>query len=269
MRYWTGTTWTSTCSSDIGLQLATMQARSMDGRASEEIAVMLRKPCGQGSTCLTRARRGDDSGFTLIELLVAIVVIGIIVVPLVNAVIGDLRNTDATTARLSESHDVQMATAYFAQDVQAAGVRDYTVKNTAYFPLKQSIETVRGDRRRYPCGAAAPPAVVRFAWDDFSAGAGSAATQTRVAYVVENGNELHRVVCAGSAHPASDVRIAQNLVAPYAVVSCANRSGAAAACTGTGTAVPASASLTLTLRDARSAAGTPYTVTLTGQRRQS
>jgi prepilin-type N-terminal cleavage/methylation domain-containing protein len=220
---------------------------------------------------LTRARRGGDSGFTLIELLVAVVVLGIIVVPLVNVVIGYLHSADATTARLSESHDVQMATAYFAQDVQAAGVRDYTVTSTAYFPLKQSIETgVAAAAGGYPCGAAGlPPAVVRFAWDDFSAGAGSAATQTRVAYVVENGNELHRVVCAGSATPASDVRIAQNLIAPYAVVSCADRSGTAVACTGTGTAVPASASLTLTLRDARSAAGTPYTVTLTGQRRQS
>jgi type II secretory pathway pseudopilin PulG len=51
VRYWTGSTWTSTCSSDIGLQLATVQARSVDGRATEEIAVVLRKPCGQGSTC--------------------------------------------------------------------------------------------------------------------------------------------------------------------------------------------------------------------------
>jgi type II secretory pathway pseudopilin PulG len=51
VRYWTGSAWTSTCSTDIGLQLATVQARSVDGRAAEELAVVLRKPCGQGSTC--------------------------------------------------------------------------------------------------------------------------------------------------------------------------------------------------------------------------
>lgn len=51
VRYWTGSGWGATCSSDQGLQLATVQVRSADGRAVERSAVVLRLPCGQGSSC--------------------------------------------------------------------------------------------------------------------------------------------------------------------------------------------------------------------------
>jgi prepilin-type N-terminal cleavage/methylation domain-containing protein len=69
-----------------------------------------------------RGRRPDD-GVSLIELLVAIVLLGVIAVPLGNAVISFFRNTNATTNRLAESHDSQISSAYFAQDVQSIGVR--------------------------------------------------------------------------------------------------------------------------------------------------
>lgn len=213
----------------------------------------------------------DDAGFTLVELLMSIVILGIIAVPLGEVVLGYLRNADATTARMSESHDAQMAAAYFAQDVQAVGVRDYTVVVDAFFPLKQSVETgVAAGGGLYPCGGAGTPdAVVRLAWDDFPSGAAAPATQSRVAYVVESGTELHRLVCKGSATPSADVVVAHHLVGPFATVACADSSGAAIACTGSGSAVPGSVSLALTIHDPQSTAGSTYTVTLTGQRRQS
>jgi hypothetical protein len=43
----------------------------------------------------------------------------------------------------------------------------------------------------------------------------------------------------------------------------------AATCTGAGTAVPGTVSLRLTIQDPQSEAGSTYSVTLTGQRRQS
>ena len=52
VRYWTATsTWAATCSSDRGLQQVTVQVSSPDGRAAESAVVVVRKPCGQGSTC--------------------------------------------------------------------------------------------------------------------------------------------------------------------------------------------------------------------------
>jgi type II secretory pathway pseudopilin PulG len=51
VRYWTGTTWTSTCSSDLGLQQVTVQVQSDDARATESSVLVVRKPCGQGSSC--------------------------------------------------------------------------------------------------------------------------------------------------------------------------------------------------------------------------
>jgi prepilin-type N-terminal cleavage/methylation domain-containing protein len=218
-----------------------------------------------------RGTARDDAGFTLIELLVVITLLGVIVVPLAGAVMAFLRDSDVTTARMSESHDAQLATAYFAQDVQAVGVRDYTVTGSAYFPLRQSVEIgVPAAGGLYPCGnPALPAAVVRLAWDDFAQGAASSAVQMRVAYVVENGSELHRVLCAGSATPVSDIRIARNLAAPSLAVTCTDGSGTPVACTGSGPATPASVSLALTLHDPQSPAGSTYTVTLTGQRRQS
>jgi len=83
-------------------------------------------------------RRGRaDDGFTLVELVLAILIIGVITVPLSNAVIAYLHNADATTARLLESHDAQIASAYWAQDVASIGIRN----TTSPYALNQSVWT--------------------------------------------------------------------------------------------------------------------------------
>lgn len=206
-----------------------------------------------------RLRRGAD-GFTLIELLVAIVILGIITVPLGSVVIGYFRNTDATTARLIESHDVQIASAYWAQDVASIGVRS----TTSPFAFKQSVETgVAPTAGLYPCGAAGTP-IVRFAWDD-SSGPGVTATLVRVAYVVQTVSgqkELHRLRCEGSAAVVSDVTLAHALdpSTPPAL-------WCSTTCTAS-PAVPKSVTLTLSIKDPKNLGGA-YVVTLAGQRRQS
>jgi prepilin-type N-terminal cleavage/methylation domain-containing protein len=210
-------------------------------------------------------RSSDDAGFTLVELLMSIVILGVIMAPLTGVVLTYFRNADATSARLNESHDAQITAAWFSQDVQALGVRDYTAPGP-YFPLLQSVETgVAADGGSHPCGAAGTPdALVRFAWDDFSDSTLGSRSQTRVVYVVE-GTELHRVRCDGSAAGVtSDVVVAHNVTA--ASVACATASGGTG-CTGAGAQVPTAVSLLLTIRDPKSAAD--YPVTLTGQRRQS
>lgn len=64
----------------------------------------------------------DDKGLTLIELLIAVVVLGIITGAITNAVIQGLKITNQATSLLSESHDTQLATAYFTADAENAEI---------------------------------------------------------------------------------------------------------------------------------------------------
>jgi prepilin-type N-terminal cleavage/methylation domain-containing protein len=196
----------------------------------------------------------NEAGFTLIELLLVIVILGIIAVPLSGVVLGYLRNSDATTARMTESRDAQFSAAYFAQDVASMGVRSAT----SPYPLVQSVDDTNAGTWPYPCGTASITTVVRFAWDDYAAP--GSATQIRVAYV-RDGTELHRLTCAGSATPVSDVVVAHSLnpVSPP-VLTCWT--------TCTSAAVPSRVTMSLSIKDPKNA-GAAYVVNLTGQRRQT
>jgi prepilin-type N-terminal cleavage/methylation domain-containing protein len=213
-------------------------------------------------------RRGlpgrDDRGVTLTEMMIVIVVLGIITVPLGDAVITFLRNSDWVGQRLSVSHDAQIAAAYFAQDVQSIGTRDWSA---ATFPLTQSIElNAPATGGLYPCGPSGTPnAVVRFAWDD-PTNATDVPGVVRVAYVVvTSGGErqLVRLTCSGSSTPTSTVVLAHNVDPSFTPdVDCASPSSCASA-----PAVPQYVTLTLQLRDPANSSA--FTVTLTGQRRQT
>jgi len=48
MRYWNGTAWQTSCSTDSGVQRLQIQVASDDGRATETVMVVLRKPCRLG-----------------------------------------------------------------------------------------------------------------------------------------------------------------------------------------------------------------------------
>lgn len=69
----------------------------------------------------TRASRWhDQQGFTLVELMIAIAITGLIVSAIAGALIVSFATTGVTQARLAESHDVQITSAYLANDVQSA-----------------------------------------------------------------------------------------------------------------------------------------------------
>lgn len=207
----------------------------------------------------------SDAGFTLIELLLTITIMGVITLPVGNLLIGFLHNSKATQARLAESHDAQISAAYFAQDVASLGARNWTDTVTPYAYL-QSVElNVSATGGLYPCGSSGlPNAVIRLAWDDYPSGAGAAPVPTRAAYVVKTVSgqqQLHRITCSGNATPVTDVVLAHDLVS--ATASCAT------SCTGAGSNLPHRLTLSLTISDPASTPGTPYSVTLTGDRRQS
>ena len=210
--------------------------------------------------------RSDDGGFTLVELIITIFVLGVVVAPVSAILIFNLRNSGATVARMNESHDAQLAASYFAEDVQAVGVRGaYT--STTQPSFLQSIETtVTATGGLYPCGTAGE-AVVRFAWDDFSDATPTSRTQKRVAYVVD-GTELHRIECANSAAIITDLTLADRLVPLSVTITCADESGTDMSCTGS--TLPATVAMSLIIHDPDSGDDDPpYEIQLTGQRRQS
>lgn len=49
--YWNGSAFVATCSPDLGVQRISITVASNDGRASESLDVVLRKPCRLGETC--------------------------------------------------------------------------------------------------------------------------------------------------------------------------------------------------------------------------
>jgi prepilin-type N-terminal cleavage/methylation domain-containing protein len=100
--------------------------------------------------CRMKSRLGSsETGLTLIELLLVVVILGIITGAITTAFIFIVKTTDATNNRLSESHDAQMAAAYFVTDGQSADPDGVAIPGTG-------------------CGAtvAGADSLVRFDWED-------------------------------------------------------------------------------------------------------
>lgn len=70
------------------------------------------------------ARLRRDDGVTLVELLVAIVVLGIIMVPLSSGLMNALLSDPITAQRTSNSVDAQLLASYFVTDVQSASTAE-------------------------------------------------------------------------------------------------------------------------------------------------
>lgn len=199
----------------------------------------------------------DDRGVTLVEMLMAIVLLSIIIVPLGSALWLFFRNSDDTTRQMSESHDLQIASAYFATDVQSIGVRDWS----AYpYPLRQSVETdVAPTTGVNPCGVAGTPnAVIRLAWDEaVPTGTPVVIAVSYVPKLVDAERQLRRIQCRNGV-VQSDIVIVHNVSAVSAPI-----------CPTTCTAAPAiPQSIKLPLRiKAPGDTGAGITIFLTGQRR--
>jgi prepilin-type N-terminal cleavage/methylation domain-containing protein len=212
-------------------------------------------------------RATAERGVTLTEVLIALVILGVVVAPLTAAIVVYLRNTDATIDRMAESHDAQIASAYFMYDVQNTGLRDWSTPPYTNYVATGSIQIGAAvNASPYGCGSDSTASLVRFLWDDPADTI--AGNQIRsAAYVVKpidaTVSELHRVTCAGGVL-TDDQTIVDNIDPTNPpIVACPDT---IAQCTASPTP-PAEVRLTLQIRAPGST--TSYTIELRGQRRQT
>jgi prepilin-type N-terminal cleavage/methylation domain-containing protein len=208
---------------------------------------------------LERVTRPSDEGFTLIELVMSVVIMGIITLPLANFVLSYFSNVTQTQNRLSDSHDIQIATAYFSQDVANTGLHGpgptYAVGRSAWVPTSPPPAAY--------CGKDVGTLVLLLGWDSWTVSSGPSATGSNspssVAYVSRAGT-LHRVYCAAGTATSSDTTVVHNLQAaqPQCSTPC------------DGLTPPARITLSLSISTGSSDRAAPaQPVTLTGQRRQT
>lgn len=219
----------------------------------------------QLTTTPTSGRR-DDAGFTLIELVVTVAILGIVVTALAGVVLSYLRTTVDTNARLTESHDVQFAAAYWQRDVASIGVRSttYDPDETVHsYPLLSSVGLAPA------CSLPAGTPVATLAWTQYAVTDPDHPATVTVSYVADQAQPpggtwtLTRVRCTG-AQVDNTVKVADNLTG-LPTLACPG----AGDCTGGGTSVPTVLTLTLTSSDPDGHDTAGYTATLTGERRQS
>ena len=181
-----------------------------------------------------------------------------------NLLEGQDYNSVDTQARLSESHDVQFAAAYWQRDVASIGVRSVTYDAPTHsFPLDQSVGLT-------PCVLPAnATAVVTLAWSEYTSTTSTDPPATvKVTYATRPTGgvyELWRVRCGSH---QSTVKLA-NTLAAVPQVSCYQADGTTTPCDGTGAKVPALMKLPLSVHDSGGRNLNTYDATLSGQRRQT
>jgi prepilin-type N-terminal cleavage/methylation domain-containing protein len=103
-------------------------------------------------------RLQQEEGFTLVELIITVAITGLLMSAIAGALIVGLKTTDATSARMSESHDAQVTSAYLANDVQSASSVNVSSASTNCTGASTTLITFNyytgGQTAAYTCGTA-------------------------------------------------------------------------------------------------------------------
>jgi type II secretory pathway pseudopilin PulG len=92
-----------------------------------------------------------EAGFTLVEVLMASTMSAVITAVIATAVIVSLKNADATSNRLSVSHDAQIAQSWFTTDAQSADGVDTDFSGTGACGSSTPVLVLRwASRAAYP-----------------------------------------------------------------------------------------------------------------------
>lgn len=212
-----------------------------------------------------RHDRYRDDGMTLIELVLCVAIVGIIVVSLTGVVMGYLKASVSASARMTESHDVQFAAAYWQRDVASIGVRSptYDPSDAVHsYALLQSIGVTPA------CPLPSGTTVVTLAWSAYDVATPDTPDTVTVTYLASGHGagtalryDLQRVRCTGTT-VTSTTTVADNLVS-VPTISCSTT------CTGAGNAVPIEVRMDLVSNDPDGHHAATYTATLAGERRQT
>jgi prepilin-type N-terminal cleavage/methylation domain-containing protein len=213
-----------------------------------------------------------ESGFTLIELIIATAISGLVMAGVAGMLSAVLVNAGATEARMTQTHDGQNAAAYFAQDVNAMGVRDWTDDTRPSQPSAEAGASYNGGR--YPCGPAGTPnALIRMAWNDFDAASPTTVKRDVVAYVVNSTGpggrlQLHRLLCQGGALRSDQVLVSSLSASPAASVVCTTPVPHPPGDPCAANPPPTGINLSLTVHDPKNKIP-DYALTLSGHRMQT
>jgi prepilin-type N-terminal cleavage/methylation domain-containing protein len=207
---------------------------------------------------VSRLRTVGESGFTLMELVIAVVIMGVITLPLANFVLQYFDNYPKTLTVVSDSHDMQMAAAYFSADVANTGVRDTAATNVP----QRSVWVSGSALPAAYCGQDVGGSVVLLlSWDTATNSGAGPQQRDSVGYVARSGT-LIREFCPASG-PSTRTTVVHSFVYPDPGNS------SPVTCSSTCDAVTPPATISLRIGIKGDTDTTVSYVTLTGQRRQT
>ena len=146
---------------------------------------------------MARLRRNDDGGFTLIEVLVVVVALPLVIGAIALGFITLLQNKDATSQRISDSHDAQITSAFFVRDVKSA---DTVSTSSVSICSKTSY-------------------LVGFSWSSLNS-SGASVTNASVYTIDPTAGTINRTFCTTSSSSTTIVHNSIPVAAGATIMSC-------------------------------------------------